>query len=281
MQDLVEISISLPHVDNSLPLILTENLREVDIDAILLETSYATKQVCSSIGNFETSLSTNGGMSWYSSLDYDSCTWMFNTWLPMEHLLQCKANVTFYNFQMAIDIHVVYFYVDVNQTIQQTAVHSLKSELMFSPASLCLPAPIYYHPKTHNMNMEESYVYPIAVNHLTNEIYFNSVADYGSTLFGSFFQNLTLLHNSTQRKRAWKLWSNESVSTLGVMFHEYGSANCTTVSAPHKLTLKFHENTCFPVLRYNLIVHLKGNSSSSESVFEIGKNRCLYNYFLL
>lgn len=266
MQDLVEISISLPHVSNSLPVILTQNPNEVNLSAMLLETVHESQPVCSSINNFKMSL-LSSNMTWYSSLDYTSCNWTFNAWFPLDHLVQCKANITLSNFQMTANLYVVDFYIDLNQEIKVSAVHTLTSELMYSAVNPCLPAPIYYHPEVHGTVMERSYAYPIAT---TNMIYYYyTVVQSGSPDFDqSRDQLLLLIFNSTARKSAWKLLSDESVSTLDIILQEYDSAN-RTISAPFKLVLQFHDNFCIPILKYDSVIHMK-NNSSSDSEFKIG-----------
>ncbi len=270
MQDLIEISISLPHVMNNLPVVLTQHPNKLNFSMVLLETLYDRQQVCSSMNNFDKNFQSSI-TSWYSSLNYTSCNWIYSTWFPLGQLVQCEANITLSNFRIAIDIFVVYFYVDFNQAIQMSAIHTLKSELLYSAVNPCLPAPIHYHPEVHGTIMDYLYAYPISVG---NIIYFYIVVqpDFGSPVINSSMistSNLLLLHHSTMRKSAWKLWSDESVM-LDVIFHEHEPAD-DTISPPFKLMLNFVDSTCVPVLKCDSLIHLKGNSSSVDSEFEIGK----------
>ncbi len=236
-----------------------------------------TQQVCSSINNFEKSFLPSN-LSWYSSLNYSSCYWTFSTWLPIDHLIQCKANITLSNFQITLDIFVVYFHINFNQKVEVSYVHSLKSELIYSVLNPCLPAPIHYHPEVHGTFMTHSYVYPISTK---NMVYFYMVGYPESYVFKPSEPSkgqLLLLH-TTMEKSAWKFWSDQHVSTLDIIFQKYESVN-QTISPPSKLMLSFFDSSCIPLLRHDSIIHLKNNASSLNSEFKIG-NYFLYSLTLL
>lgn len=278
-QDLLKISISLPRISNTLPIVLARSPEELNIGALITENGDSGKQACTSINNF-TLQQTLSDQTWYSSLNYTSCTWTFSVWTPLSYLeYECNASITLTNSTITVGLHVVYFNIDNNQRAQIVSVQSSESQLLYSAASRqYLPPPFYY--LSENSNSENSYIYPIAVEKFSSTIYLYSSSAEFSPLVSSDRSNnrLTLLHSDkTQGRLAWELSANNLESILDTTIilyedHKCEIPNCAP-SVPHKFKLFFRysqDETLIPVLEIDRSVTLVGKSIFS-SVFRIGR----------
>ncbi len=177
-QDLLRLSITVPHISNTLPLLSTLPLPP-SLSSLLIRPLTRSQHPCSNLvgpsvaansllqtpGREESSNGNDGNLlQLYNHLDTHSCRWTFDRWLPVSALASiCQGSVDGgFSLPSSISLYTAYVHVSTNSTVVSTHTHNVTVSLP-SPSDSSQVFPVLTRPSPPSSGAQ-GFLYPVSIH---------------------------------------------------------------------------------------------------------------------
>ena len=290
--------ITLPHRQNTIPLVSTQRITKENVTRILLQEpsgepfDYPAEHVCSNMNTHaDTSLLTIKAISQnvvkHQPLNYHlhrtNCEWRFALWMPVRTLLS-KCGTQRLPRAINVTIYTAYYHIELEQVIVVSNTNTMTTSIAYIPGTTpFLPVPLHTLAESSAPD-DPALIYPIAVENVdhTSEkrVYFYTIFPLWE--IGMFPSNvselqLTLLHTTMTAgyelfTQAWLLESKDENVNFTLELETFHVLDAITTLYEYQLVIMEYLSEYAPYLMTNVRLYTYEEQNSTElKPLEVGK----------